>query len=110
MGAFFFHVLRGTFKVHSPNKRKRNKVRREQPTTWSPLRFDDIFGHHINRSWPHVVGLTAFEAEKTIKQDYPGVDCEVVYVGQRVTLDWCSARVRMFVDEYDRVVQTPYVG
>ncbi|CAL4960440.1 unnamed protein product [Urochloa decumbens] len=106
MGAFFFKVLRGTAKVHSPNQKKKIKVRREQPIRVRPagrLR-------HLGRSWPQVVGLTAREAESRIKGDCPGVYCQVVSVNQLLTLAYSSNRVRIKVDRYGRVVKVPRVG
>ncbi|TKW17733.1 hypothetical protein SEVIR_5G387500v4 [Setaria viridis] len=106
MGGFFFKVLRGTSKLHSPKKRKRTKVRREQPIRSRPAVHLPYFG----RSWPHLVGQTACEAEREIERDCPELYCEVVSVNQLLTMCYCSHRVRILVDRYGEVVKIPHVG
>ncbi|PUZ53949.1 hypothetical protein GQ55_5G091200 [Panicum hallii var. hallii] len=58
MGAFFFRVTRERFKVHTPKKRKKTKVRRQQPTIRRPV---DPYPYR-GWEWPQVVGLAAREA------------------------------------------------
>ena len=83
------------------------QVRRRQPTI--RRRPVDLYPYHGWR-WPQVVGLTAREAERRIKQDCPGVYCEVVSEKALLTMCYRSARVRIMVDGYGKVVGTPHVG
>ncbi|KAJ1286227.1 hypothetical protein BS78_03G337000 [Paspalum vaginatum] len=139
MGVFFFKVLRGAFKVHSSKNRKKVKVhsskdrkkneevrqeqhetsrpadtpaparvRQEQPRTRASRPADSL--RYYGWSWPRVVGLIAREAERIITRDCPGVYCEVASVNQLLTMCYRSARVRLVVDRYDRVVKVPRVG
>ncbi|XP_061360411.1 subtilisin inhibitor 1-like isoform X3 [Gastrolobium bilobum] len=50
-------------------------------------------------SWPELVGVTAEEAEKKIKEEMAGVEIQVVFPGYSVTFDYKIQRVRLYVDE-----------
>ncbi|PWA78210.1 subtilisin-chymotrypsin inhibitor-2B [Artemisia annua] len=61
-------------------------------------------------SWPEVVGRTAEEAEKKIKEDMPGATVQVIPHDSFVTMDFNSNRVRLFVDSSQLVVKAPHIG
>ena len=61
------------------------QVGRQQPTIRRRLGDLQYFGWR----WPQVVGLPAHEAERRIKQDCPGVYCEVVSVNALLTMCYC---------------------
>ncbi|XP_047311225.1 subtilisin inhibitor CLSI-I-like [Impatiens glandulifera] len=61
-------------------------------------------------SWPEVVGLTADEAEKKIKEDMPTAHTFVLPQGSPFTLDYRIERVRILVDSTGKVAHTPHVG
>ena len=82
------------------------QVGRQQPTIRRRLGDLQYFGWR----WPQVVGLPAHEAERRIKQDCPGVYCEVVSEKALLTMCYRSARVRIMVDGHGKVVGTPHVG
>nr|P81712.1 RecName: Full=Subtilisin inhibitor CLSI-I [Canavalia lineata]AAB32689.1 subtilisin inhibitor, CLSI-I [Canavalia lineata, seeds, Peptide, 65 aa] [Canavalia lineata]prf//2024227A subtilisin inhibitor [Canavalia lineata] len=60
-------------------------------------------------SWPELVGVTAEEAEK-IKEEMSGVEIQVVPPGSFVTADYKPQRVRLYVDESNKVTRTPGIG
>ncbi|XP_020598985.1 subtilisin inhibitor CLSI-I-like [Phalaenopsis equestris] len=62
------------------------------------------------RSWPEVVGLTAEEAEKRIKEDDPKLRLQVVGPDRCVTADFVTDRVWIFVDSEGKVIRTPTIG
>ncbi|XP_058782636.1 subtilisin inhibitor-like [Vicia villosa] len=61
-------------------------------------------------SWPELVGVTADEAEKKIKEEMPEAQIQVVPPNTPVTYDYRLQRVRLFVDESNKVIQTPTIG
>ncbi|CAK8564571.1 unnamed protein product [Lathyrus sativus] len=62
-------------------------------------------------SWPELVGVSADEAEKKIKEDLPEAYIQVVPHDQlAVTSDFVFNRVRLFVDEANKVIKTPTIG
>jgi hypothetical protein len=61
----------------------------------------------IKVRWPHVVGLTASEAQGKIKRDCPELYCEVISINQLLTMCYCSHHVRIMVDRYGKVVKAP---
>ncbi|CAK8564572.1 unnamed protein product [Lathyrus sativus] len=62
-------------------------------------------------SWPELVGVSADEAEKKIKEDKPDAYIQVVPHDQPVvTGDFVFNRVRLFVDESNKVTRTPIIG
>ncbi|KAF8397433.1 hypothetical protein HHK36_016349 [Tetracentron sinense] len=60
--------------------------------------------------WPEVVGLTAEEAEKKIKEDMPMARFQVVPLDSVVTMDYNPRRVRLFVDSSSKVAKPPRIG
>jgi hypothetical protein len=61
--------------------------------------------------WPEVVGLSSSEAKKKILEDRPDASVHVVIPSHSVvTMDYCSNRVRVFVDSNDKVVEGPAIG
>ncbi|XP_058782637.1 subtilisin inhibitor-like [Vicia villosa] len=61
-------------------------------------------------SWPELVGVTADEAEKKIKEEMPEAEIEVLPDDSDVSLDYIFQRVRLFVDESNKVIETPTIG
>ncbi|XP_061357504.1 subtilisin inhibitor CLSI-I-like isoform X2 [Gastrolobium bilobum] len=61
-------------------------------------------------SWPELVGVTAEEAEKKIKEEMAGVEIRVVLPGYLITCDYETQRVRLYVDKSKKVIQTPMIG
>ncbi|XP_058758641.1 subtilisin inhibitor-like [Vicia villosa] len=61
-------------------------------------------------SWPELVGVTADEAEKKIKEEMPEARIQVVPPNTPVTYDYRLDRVRLFVDESSKVIETPTIG
>ncbi|KAL9660643.1 hypothetical protein QQ045_025460 [Rhodiola kirilowii] len=61
-------------------------------------------------TWKELVGKTAAEAEKKIKEEFPEAYTPVMPVGSYVTCDWRVDRVRLFVDDAGNVCQTPEIG
>lgn len=61
-------------------------------------------------SWPELVGVTAEEAERKIKEEMAGVEIQVVPPDTFVTADYRPQRVRLYVDESNKVIRTPGIG
>ncbi|XP_058758645.1 subtilisin inhibitor-like [Vicia villosa] len=61
-------------------------------------------------SWPELVGVTADEAEKKIKEEMPEAEIEVLPADSDVSFDYIFQRVRIFVDESNKVIETPTIG
>jgi len=61
-------------------------------------------------SWPELVGVTAEEAERKIKEEISGVEIQVVPPDSFVTADFRFKRVRLYVDESNKVIRTPTIG
>lgn len=61
-------------------------------------------------SWPELVGVTAEEAEKKIKEEMGGAEIQVVPPGYFVTADFKPKRVRLYVDESNKVTRAPGIG
>ncbi|URE16582.1 Potato inhibitor I family [Musa troglodytarum] len=64
----------------------------------------------LKNAWPEVVGLTAEDAEKRIKEDKPEAHVQVVPPNHIVTADYNEGRVRIFIDLSGRVFKAPVVG
>lgn len=62
------------------------------------------------KTWPGLVGLTAEEAEKKIKEERPGAQVQVVPPNSFVTMDFRHNRVRLYVDSSGKVERPPSVG
>ncbi|XP_020238744.1 subtilisin inhibitor CLSI-I [Cajanus cajan] len=84
----------------------------EQPNEPLPRSFNQLLGTNNPRktSWPELVGVTAEEAEKKIKEEMSGVEIQVVPPGYFVTADFKPQRVRLYVDESNKVNRTPGIG
>ncbi|GAA0152540.1 hypothetical protein LIER_37510 [Lithospermum erythrorhizon] len=61
-------------------------------------------------TWPELVGRTSEDAEKTIKAKNSGFKIQVVPADSFVTMDFCTDRVRIFVDEFGKVARPPRIG
>ncbi|XP_044504272.1 subtilisin inhibitor-like [Mangifera indica] len=61
-------------------------------------------------TWPELVGLTADEAEKKIKEERPAVQVQVVPSNSIVTMDFKQNRVRLYVDSSRKVERAPKIG
>jgi hypothetical protein len=61
-------------------------------------------------SWPELVGVTAEEAERKIKEEKSGAEIQVVPPDSFVTADYRTQRVRLYVDESNKVIRIPGIG
>ncbi|XP_061357508.1 subtilisin inhibitor CLSI-I-like isoform X2 [Gastrolobium bilobum] len=84
----------------------------EQPKKPLPRSKNQLLGTNnpTKTSWPELVGITAEEAEKKIKEEMAGVKIEVVLPGYHITCDYKTQRVRLYVDKSIKVIQTPMIG
>ncbi|RDX99230.1 hypothetical protein CR513_17740, partial [Mucuna pruriens] len=84
----------------------------EQPNEPLPRSYNEVLGTKNPRktSWPEVVGVSAEEAEKKIKEEMSGAEIQVVLPGYFVTADFKPQRVRLYVDESNKVTKTPGIG
>lgn len=57
-----------------------------------------------------LVGLTAEEAEKKIKEQMPGAEIRVVQPNCFVTMDFKPSRIRLYVDSLGKVERAPRFG
>lgn len=62
------------------------------------------------KSWPELVGVTAEEAEKKIKEEMPEAEIQVVPHDSFVTADFKPHRVRLYVDLSNKVIRIPGIG
>mmetsp|Transcript_7604 Transcript_7604/g.11279 ORF Transcript_7604/g.11279 Transcript_7604/m.11279 type:complete len:106 (-) Transcript_7604:223-540(-) len=62
------------------------------------------------RHWPDLKGMHADDVEIKIHSDRPELKVQRVPKDAMVTMDMREDRVRLFVDENDRVVRAPRVG
>ncbi|AES69032.1 putative proteinase inhibitor I13, potato inhibitor I [Medicago truncatula] len=67
----------------------------EQPRRNNPTR----------RNWSELVGVTAEEAERKIKEEMHGVEIRVVPPGY-----FRFKRVRLYVDQSNKLIKTPTIG
>lgn len=75
--------------------------------------YNQLLGTNNNptkTSWPELVGVTAEEAEKKVKEEVTGIEIQVVPPGNFVTADFRTNRVRLYVDEANKVIRTPGIG
>lgn len=74
--------------------------------------YNQLLGTNNPRktSWPELVGVTAEEAERKIKEEMAGVEIQVVPPDTFVTADYRPQRVRLYVDESNKVIRTPGIG
>ncbi|KAL5561771.1 hypothetical protein UlMin_031518 [Ulmus minor] len=61
-------------------------------------------------AWPELVGVNGEEAAATIRRENPNVSTMIVKEGMMVTMDFRCDRVRIWVDTYGIVKQTPQIG
>ncbi len=61
-------------------------------------------------NWPELVGTDGETASATIKQENPNVNTQIMPEGSMCTMDYCTDRVRIFVDSSNNVVRPPHVG
>ncbi|XP_021280943.1 glu S.griseus protease inhibitor-like isoform X1 [Herrania umbratica] len=61
-------------------------------------------------SWPELVGVNGEAAAAIIVQENPKVGAVIVKEGMMVTMDFRCDRVRVWVDKYGIVKQTPQIG
>ncbi|KAI4964058.1 hypothetical protein ZWY2020_045480 [Hordeum vulgare] len=62
------------------------------------------------RSWPRVVGLDVNEAKRIIGEGKPELYFQVLPQYGLRTLGGSPLRVRLLVDKYNRIAETPHVG
>eukprot|EP00200_Dunaliella_tertiolecta_P005691 CAMPEP_0202354346 /NCGR_PEP_ID=MMETSP1126-20121109/9706_1 /ASSEMBLY_ACC=CAM_ASM_000457 /TAXON_ID=3047 /ORGANISM="Dunaliella tertiolecta, Strain CCMP1320" /LENGTH=68 /DNA_ID=CAMNT_0048946801 /DNA_START=153 /DNA_END=359 /DNA_ORIENTATION=- len=62
------------------------------------------------QTWPELVGKPYAEAEAVIKRDAPGILVSKVKPGSMMTMDYREDRVRVFVDNDDKVEKAPSLG
>jgi len=60
------------------------------------------------KSWPEFVGKDANEVADQLKAE--GYQPEIKPEGSPCTFDYCTDRVRLFVDDNNKIVQTPHTG
>ena len=61
-------------------------------------------------TWPELVGLTAEEGERKIKEEKPGAQVQVVQPDCLVTMDFRQNRVRLHVDSLGTIERAPRIG
>ncbi|CAA6675073.1 unnamed protein product [Spirodela intermedia] len=61
-------------------------------------------------SWPELVGYLADDAAAIIEDQNPLVNVIIVREGTPVTKDYRCNRVRLWVNQHDRIVRVPRIG
>eukprot|EP01038_Epipyxis_sp_PR26KG_P017539 gene17539-24326_t len=64
----------------------------------------------IKSRWPHLVGKQSSEAMEHIKSERPDIRIFEVPQGSMVTMDFDTNRVRVYVDQFGKVVAPPTIG
>ncbi|QCD95748.1 subtilisin inhibitor 1 [Vigna unguiculata] len=84
----------------------------EQPNVPLPRNYKQALetNNPTKTSWPELVGVTAEEAETKIKQEMSDAQIQVVPHDSFVTADYNPKRVRLYVDESNKVTRTPTIG
>ncbi|KAK7334728.1 hypothetical protein VNO80_26489 [Phaseolus coccineus] len=84
----------------------------EQPNVPLPRNYMQALGTNnpTKTSWPELVGVSAEEAETKIKEEMSDVQIQVVPPDSFVTADYKPKRVRLYVDESNKVIRTPTIG
>ena len=84
----------------------------ESPNEGLPRCYNQLVGSNNPKktSWPELVGTTSEEAKKKIKEEMTEADIQVIPPGYFVTADFRSQRVRIYVDQSDKVIRTPIIG
>ncbi|XP_027344177.1 subtilisin inhibitor CLSI-I-like [Abrus precatorius] len=80
----------------------------EQPNEALPRSYEQRSSRKT--SWPELVGESAEEAEKKIKEEKSEVEIQVVPPGYLVTADFKPQRVRLYVDGSNKITRTPGIG
>jgi hypothetical protein len=63
------------------------------------------------QQWPELVGVDGDVAKTTIAQENPSITTiQVLPKDSMVTMDYRTDRVRIFVDDNNKVVRTPIIG
>ncbi|XP_058758642.1 subtilisin inhibitor-like [Vicia villosa] len=85
---------------------------KEHPNEPLPRTYNQLLGTNnpTKTSWPELVGVTAEEAERKIKEEKPEAEIQVVPHDSFVTADYKIQRVRLYVDESNKVVRAPGIG
>jgi len=61
-------------------------------------------------SWPELIGKSGEEAKTVILKERPGLDVQVVPHTGMMTMDYRTDRVRVFVDDNQKVTSAPNCG
>lgn len=61
-------------------------------------------------AWGKLVGLTGGEAKARILQKEPNMNVQILSKNSPTTRDYRTNRVRIFVDQANRVVREPFRG
>jgi hypothetical protein len=64
----------------------------------------------LDTTWPALVGCLAEEAAARIKATHPDLRPEIIPPRSPVTMDASTTRVRIFVDNNNRVTEAPTIG
>lgn len=56
---------------------------------------------------PPMVGLHADEAKQAALEIYPNIDVEIMDRNSRIIENFCSHRLRIFVDDQQKVIKQP---
>ncbi|MED6164449.1 hypothetical protein PIB30_090225 [Stylosanthes scabra] len=89
-----------------------DKLPLEQPNEGLPRSYNELLGSNnpMKTSWPELVGSSLEEAKKKIKEEMSEADIQVVPPDSFVTADFRSERVRIYVDDSNKVIRTPIIG
>lgn len=60
--------------------------------------------------WPELVGKSGEEAAQVIKSEFPGADTPIMAANSICTMDYRTNRVRIFIDENNKVIRAPHVA
>ncbi|KAF9679946.1 hypothetical protein SADUNF_Sadunf06G0068600 [Salix dunnii] len=93
---------------------QQNKSPQEPPADQAVPALPRMYGLGSNpvpkSTWAELVGLTAEEAERKIKEEKPGAQIQVVQPDCLVTMDFRQNRVRLHVDSYGKIERAPRIG
>ncbi len=62
------------------------------------------------KTWPNVIGLSGQEAREKIQKEMPDAQIELFEKGSACTKDYKANRVRICVDNNNKVVDAPKLG
>ncbi|KAK4345680.1 hypothetical protein RND71_035856 [Anisodus tanguticus] len=74
------------------------------------MRNYSISSAQCPKTWPELVGLLVDEAAKLIDAEMPNLHIEFIHPPWAITQDFCSSRVRILVDRFNRVGMPPSIG